>query len=168
MIETERLKIFPLTHEQLLLYIENDHKLDISLGLNPSKRTISTDLKEAMEETILPNVADKSKNYLFNSLWTIILKSENVMVGDYCFFGEPKEDGTVEMGYGTYDAYQGNGYMSEAISAAIQWVLSQENVKTVLADTEKANIASYKILEKNGFVKYTETETLLRWQLEVV
>jgi [ribosomal protein S5]-alanine N-acetyltransferase len=164
MIETQRLLLFPLTHEQLLQYIVNDATLEAALGLKPSQRSISGDLKEAMETTILPNVADLNKNYLFNSLWTIVLKSEQEMVGDLCFFGEPNDLSELELGYGTYPTHCGQGYMTEAVKAIIDWAFLQKNVKKVLADTEKNNVASYRVLEKNGFVKFEETQTLFRWQ----
>jgi ribosomal-protein-alanine N-acetyltransferase len=65
MIETKRLIIKPLTYEQLIKYIKCDNSLEVELKLYETSRTISTELKEAFEQTILPNVADKSKNYLY-------------------------------------------------------------------------------------------------------
>ena len=99
MIETKRLIIQPLTHDQLLKYIKSDHSLEKELNINETSRTISAELKEAFEQTILPNVADKSKDYLYNTLWTIISKSEKKMVGDICIVGEPNSDGEIEIGY---------------------------------------------------------------------
>lgn len=86
MIETARLIIKPLTYNQLKKYIKCDNSLEAELNINKVSRTISADLKEAFEQTILPNVADKSKNYLFSTLWTAISKKENKMVGDLCIY----------------------------------------------------------------------------------
>jgi len=61
MVETERLILKPLTYGQLI--------------------------KEAFEQTILPNVADTTKNYLFSTLWTAISKIGNKMIGDLCIVG---------------------------------------------------------------------------------
>lgn len=68
MIETKRLFIKPLTFDQLIKYLKNDNSLEDELNLNPTSRAIPNELKEAIEQTILPNVADSSKNYLFNPL----------------------------------------------------------------------------------------------------
>ena len=103
MIETERLILKPLTYGQLKKYIRPDNSLETELKLNVTSRTISPELKEALEQTILPNVADTGKNYLFSTLWTVISKEENKMVGDLCFVGEPNTEGEVEIGYGTYE-----------------------------------------------------------------
>jgi len=165
MIETERLIIRPLTYSQLEKYILNDNSLEQELNLNKTVRTISTELKEALEQTILPNVADPSKNHLYSTLWTIISKQENKMVGDLCFVGQPNCDGEVEIGYGTYDDFSGKGFMTEAVSGMIKWAKNQPDVKAIVADTEKTNTASFRVLEKNGFVKIGETELLFHWRL---
>lgn len=165
MIETERLIIKPLTYEQLLKYMKSDNSLEKELGLKESLRTISDELREALEETILPGVADPFKNYLFSTLWTIISKEENRMVGDLCFVGEPNCDGEVEIGYGTYEEFQDRGFMTEAVSRMINWAKTQPAVKSIVASTDKSNVASYKILIKNNFTKTGETDTLLNWHL---
>ena len=54
MIETERLVLKPLTYDQLVKYIRADNSLETELNLNQTSRTISPALKEALEQTILP------------------------------------------------------------------------------------------------------------------
>lgn len=164
MIETERLIIKPLSYEQLVCYAQNDASLEKLLNVNISSRVISEDLKEALESTILPNVADTSKNYLFSTLWTAILKSENKMVADLCFYGEPNKDGEIELGYGTYEEYRGRGIMTEMVSAIVEWAQKQPKVTAIIASTSKLNKASYSVLEKNSFVQIAENDGLLTWK----
>lgn len=167
LIETPRLTLMPLTYEQLLLYILSDNSLEASLHLNPTIRHISPELKEALEETILPQVADKRKNYLFSTLWSVILKTDQKMVGDLCFIGEPNAAGEIEIGYGTYEAFRGQGYMSEAVGGMVAWAKSQPNVKAIVASTEKKNPASSRILQKNHFKQVEASESLLHWKLDL-
>ncbi|MDP1764094.1 MAG: GNAT family N-acetyltransferase [Sediminibacterium sp.] len=167
MIETERLILKPLTYEQLIKYTNCDNSLETELNLNKTSRTISPELKEAFEQTILPNVADKTKNYLYSTLWTAISKTENKMVGDLCIVGEPNEDGEIEIGYGTYNEFQNKGFMTEIVSGIIEWTKTQPLVKSIIASTDKSNTASFKVLEKNNFIKIGETETLFNWKLEM-
>jgi [ribosomal protein S5]-alanine N-acetyltransferase len=167
MIETERLIIKPLNYDQLVKYIQCDNSLEEELNLNKTSRILSPELKEAFEQTILPNVADKTKNYLYATLWTAILKTENKMVGDLCIVGEPNAAGEIEIGYGTYTEFQGKGFMTEIVSGMIGWAKKQPNVKSIIASTEKTNTASFKVLEKNNFIKIGETETLLNWELKL-
>ena len=167
MIETKRLILKPLTHEQLIKYIRLDNSLETELNLNESSRTISPELKEALIQTILPNVADISKNYLFSTLWTVILKGENKMVGDLCFVGEPNIEGEVEIGYGTYEEFRKRGFMTEAVAGMIKWAEKQPNIRSIIASTEKSNIDSFSILERNNFIKSGETETIYNWRLRI-
>jgi [ribosomal protein S5]-alanine N-acetyltransferase len=167
MIETERLLLRPLTYEQLIKYTKCDNSLETELKLNETSRKISPELKEAFEQKILPNVADKTKNYLYSTLWTAISKTENKMVGDLCIIGEPNADGEIEIGYGTYDEFRNNGFMTEIVKGIIIWAKTQIKVKSIIASTNKTNAASFKVLKKNNFIKIGETETLFNWKLEI-
>jgi len=167
MLETERLILKPLTYNQLLKYVISDNSLETELNLNGASRTISPELKEALEKTILPNVADKKRDYLYSTIWTAISKTENKMVGDICMYGEPNADGEIEIGYGTYDEFQNKGFMTEIVKGIIEWAKNQPKVKSIIASTEKDNIASFSILRKNDFIKVGETDSLLNWRLEL-
>jgi [ribosomal protein S5]-alanine N-acetyltransferase len=167
MLETERLILKPLSYLQLLKYIKADDSLEKELNLFSSTRIISPELKEALEQTILPNVANPSSNYLYSTLWTVISKSDNKMVGDLCFVGEPNANGEVEIGYGTYEDFRGNGYMTDAVGAMIGWAKHQPEVKAILASTDKTNVASYSVLQKNQFTKAGESDELFHWRLQL-
>lgn len=171
MIDTSRLYLVPLTPVQLLKYSKNDGSLEMELELIESVRFISSDLAEALNQSIIPNVYTAEitvgKNYLFSTLWTMILKSERKMVGDLCFIGEPNEKGEIEIGYGTYEANRSKGLMTEAVAGLIQWAKSQPRVKSILASTDKINIASSKVLEKNNFIQTEETVGQVQWKLEL-
>lgn len=161
---TERLMIKPLSPVQLQKYTELNNVLEAELGLNSSGRTISAALKEALEQVIIPHVA-ASDNYLYSTLWTMIEKDLKQMVGDLCFKGSPDENGEIEIGYGTYDDFQGKGYMTEAIGAIAGWAFRQPGVRAIVAETDKENVASHKTLSKNDFVVYREVENMLWWRL---
>jgi [ribosomal protein S5]-alanine N-acetyltransferase len=167
MIETNRLILKPLTYSQLLKYLGNDHALEKELGLNESLRVIPDELKEALVNTILPAVADQGKNYLFSTLWTIILKKVNRKVGDLCFYGEPGSSGEIEVGYGTYPEFRKQGFMTEALCGMVKWAENQPNVHSILASTERNNRASFGVLQKNNFVKTAESEILIHWRLNI-
>ena len=112
-------------------------------------------------------MADKNKNYLYSTLWTAISKTENKMIGDLCIVGEPNSNGEIEIGYGTYEKFQNKGFMTEIVSGIITWAKTQAIVKSIIASTDKTNTASFKVLEKNNFIKIGETGTLFYWKLEM-
>ena len=166
MIETERLILMPLNYDQLIKYIKCDNSFEEELNLNKTSKTISLELKDAFEQTILPNVADKSKNYLYSTLWTAISKTERSIIGSFCIYGEPNENREIEIGYGTDEKFQNRGYMTEIVGGIIAWSKKQSIVKSIIASTDKFNVASVRVLEKNGFIKIGETDTLFNWKFE--
>jgi [ribosomal protein S5]-alanine N-acetyltransferase len=84
-----------------------------------------------------------------------------------CIVGEPNENGAIEIGYGTYEEFQNKGFMTEIVTAIIKWAKTQSIVRSIIASTNKTNIASFKVLEKNNFIKTGETETLFNWKLDL-
>lgn len=164
-IETERLYLYPLSYQQLKLYLQNDGSLEKELGLTWQRRLIHPDLKEALETTLLPSVADKENCHFF-TLWTMISKEMNCMVGDLCFKGAPCENGSVEIGYGIYPDFERRGMVTEAVQVLCQWALRQKYVRSVKAETDKENIASQKVLQKNGFVFMGDKDGMMLWQLK--
>jgi RimJ/RimL family protein N-acetyltransferase len=153
----------PLTWQELQCYAQNDGSLEELLGLLPGKRQISPELKEALEETILPGVKAAGENYFFSTLWSVLLKNERQMAGDLCFMGPPDEHGQIEVGYGTYEAFRGRGLMTEALGGLLRWAALQPGVRAVTAKTDPANTASQEVLSKNGFQKTVESEGFIHW-----
>ena len=57
--------------------------------------------------------------------------------------------------------------MTEIVSGIIKWAKNQSEIKSIIAFTEKTNTASFKVLEKNNFIKIGNSETLLNWKLKM-
>lgn len=167
MLETKRLRFIPLTYDQLVQYAKADNSLERGLNLHDSNETLSPDLAEALEHAILPAVADPSKNYLYSTLWIAISKAENKITGALCMMGEPNENGEIEIGYGTYEAFRGRGIMTEMVAGIFEWAQTQPRVKSITASTDQTNAASYTVLLKNDFIKTGETETMFQWKREI-
>jgi len=163
-IETERLTLLPLSDDQLVLYFQPNHKFEEEFNLKQNDRLIPEDLLEALNQTLIPNLKDKSRNYLYNTLWTIIDKKQNEVVADFCFKGDPNDMGEIEIGYGTYEAFKGKGYMTEAIKAVTEWALDDPNVTTILAETKMTNLASHRVLQKNNFKEYKQDRNMIWWK----
>ncbi|WP_186578025.1 GNAT family N-acetyltransferase [Aquibacillus kalidii] len=161
---TERLRITPLSSEHLKSLIFNPKKLEQELSLRGSGKLLSPDLKYAMEIR-RSKVLEDEGNYIWYTNWLIILKDGNCHVGGIMVKGLPNKDGEVIIGYYTLSAYQGNGYMTEAINAMKKWLLEQPNISFVIADTDKDNIPSHRVLEKTGAEMYKETDSLYFWRI---
>ncbi|QBZ98339.1 GNAT family N-acetyltransferase [Flavobacterium sangjuense] len=166
-LETTRISIVALTKNQLENYLIADNILENELGLTiiPIPRTINDRVKNAITTKLLPAINESPKDNLLYTFWTIIDKAQNCMIGDLCFKGPPNDDGEIEIGYGTYPAFQGKGYMKEAVNQMALWAFQQENVKSIIAKTDPSNIASQRILENNNFLNLGQEGEYITWKL---
>ena len=140
-IESERLIIEPRNFEEMSGIYESE------------KDPIMKQAYREMIDTML-KYSDRSE---LGCEWKILLR-DGTLVGGACFKGLPDERGSVEIGYGTFEAYQCRGYMTEAVGALCDWALSQPDVHQVEAQIEEGNIASEKVLLKNGFIRNGDGE----------
>lgn len=83
------------------------------------------------------------------AIWMIELK-DGTHIGELSFKGID-ENGIVEIGYGILPEYEGKGFATEAVFAAVDWAIKQPEVTRIEAETDFENIASRKVLEKCGF-----------------
>jgi RimJ/RimL family protein N-acetyltransferase len=155
--------MIPLSAENLRLLINDQKQMEINLSLYESKSDLSQELKQAMEVR-LSKVLLHEQDYIWYTNWIIVLKEKNLIVGGLMIKGIPNENGEIVIGYYTISEYQGNGFMTEAIRNMKNWLLKQINVSYVIADTEKGNIASHRVLEKTGAEIFKETEELFFWR----
>lgn len=166
MLETERLRIIPLTPVQFSLFLNGINFIEDSFGLAASKEILDKHTQKAMNLQY-QLAAEHPDDFLRLTSWQIILKSENRIIGSACFKNLPDADGNVEIGYGIYSApYRNQGYMTEALKALCKWAFTLEGVKAVIAETEKNNVASQSVLMKNGMEVYKKSEEGIWWRLK--
>ena len=136
MIRTKRLNIYPASNEQMESLI--------------SSQTIP-ELKEAYQE-MLDGCLSHPDQLEWYAAWNVELNDESkAVVGNLSFKGLGA-DGVLEIGYGMNSEYEGQGLMTEAVSAVVRWAAAQEGVRLIEAETEESNIASKRVLEKAGFI----------------
>lgn len=76
--------------------------------------------------------------------------------------------GEVEVGYAIGDAYQGQGYATEAVDAASRWVCESFGIATVMAYVAADNLASYRVLERVGFTLVEQAQRSLHGTTRLV
>ena len=133
MIETKRLKIYAASEKQMETFIAAQ----------------SVDVLKAAYTEMLDGCLAHPDRWEWYAIWMIELK-DGTHIGELCFKGID-ESGSAEIGYGISDDYQGRGYASEAVTAAVAWALKQEKINCVTAEVDKDNVASIRVLEKLGF-----------------
>lgn len=164
-LETKRLNLLPLQANNLALSIEDYGKMQTDLGLNITNTILDDEMKYAMQVR-LRKVLEDVENYLWLTNWAVVLKEENRIIGFIMIKGCPNENGEVIVGYGIEEEYRRKGYATEALKGLTQWIFENPKSLCVIADTEKRNIPSHKVLENIGAIKYKETDELIWWKIE--
>lgn len=108
------------------------------------------ELKAAYQE-MLEGCLKHPDQWDWYAIWMIELK-DGPHIGELCYKGLD-DDGSVEIGYGISEDYQGCGYATEAVCATSRWALQQPEVSRVEAEAEENNLASIRVLEKCGFIR---------------
>jgi len=80
----------------------------------------------------------------------VIEKRSNIAVGMISAKGTP-QDGAVEIGYGFNRSVWGQGFATEIVAAFCEWIFRQPGISQIWASTRPENIASGRVLIKNGF-----------------
>ncbi len=164
-LETERLRLIPLNTLNLRASLEGSLQLEESLGLGAGHTLMDAEMRSAVQQ-MLAGVLDDPENWLWYTHWQIVLKAERRIVGGACFKGPANAHGQVEIGYGLDKAYQGHGYMTEALREMVRWALAQPCVLAVIGETAKSNSASQRVLQRAGFAQYRETSEHLWWRAQ--
>ncbi len=138
-IKTTRLRIVPQTAEQME-----------ELSKQPQ---LDEHMKAALSE-MYNGCKANPKEWFWYTNWQIYLADETC-IGSLCFKGSPK-NGAVEIGYGIDEKFRNQGYAAEAVKAIVGWAFTNPGVYFILAETERDNTASIRVLDKNGFTNFGE------------
>ena len=133
-LETQRLRLYPATRGQMESAIASES---------------DDELKKAYSE-MLECCLKHPEQWDWYAMWMIELK-DGTHIGDLCFKGLDPE-GIAEIGYGILVEYQGQGYATEAVQAAVDWAFQHPKVMVLEAETTPENTASKRVLEKCGFI----------------
>lgn len=134
-VRAEHLTIYPLSDSEIENLIASE---------------LDTDMKQAYSE-MLDGCKQNPEQRIWYAVWNMQLNDgTGRSVGDLSFKGL-NSNGMVEIGYGIKKEYEGQGYMTEAVTAMARWASEQNGVKYVEAETDPDNRASQRVLEKSGF-----------------
>nr|ARK09115.1 GCN5 family acetyltransferase [Fibrella sp. ES10-3-2-2] len=162
MLETPRLTLIPMTLDQVHLHIAGGTLLEEAMGVLPGHREVTEPLLSIIRAFTIPFLQDPSREFLYDTIWVALDRNLNQFVADMKFKGAPDDEQTVEIGYGTYPAFQRRGYMTEIVGSMTAWALAQPGVDRVTAETTLTNAASQAVLLANNFAPF-EQDDYVRW-----
>ncbi len=167
---TPRLRLIPLSLEQLYLFSAGRDHLDRSMGFNPMPEfTLNTsedmlsELESAITDFIIPGVTQHSDKWEWHTHWVIVHDRENLNIGGIGMAGGPDENGQAYLGYYMEQGYEGKGYMTEALAAMLEWMFSEPLLLSVMAETRVTGYASQRVLMKNRFEAQGPSPEGIKW-----
>jgi RimJ/RimL family protein N-acetyltransferase len=82
--------------------------------------------------------------------WMIVRDGEVVGL---CSYKRPPADGRVEIGYSTAPQRRGAGIATAAVAGIARIASADPSIQALIAETAIDNLASQRVLEKNGFIR---------------
>ena len=90
--------------------------------------------------------------------WILSRKLDGIKIGTCGFHCWNKSEGVVDIGYDLMEEFCGNGYMTEAVEAIINFAKSEMHVKQIDAHIYHENEKSIDLIRKFGFEFLGKTE----------
>ncbi|WP_264521466.1 GNAT family N-acetyltransferase [Flavobacterium sp. N1994] len=146
-IETERLLLRRLD--------ENDADEVLALRGNPEiMKYIPRPLAVTREDALahIAMIEEKIEGNIGIN-WGITIKGEPKIIGIIGHYRIQPENHRAEIGYMSLPEFNGKGYITEAIKAVVAYGFEQMQLHSIEAVIDPDNIASERVLQKNGFVK---------------
>ncbi len=146
-----------LETERLLLRRISDDDVNEILELrgNPETmkyipRPVATTVEEALAHIKMIN--DKIEaNEGIN--WAITIKGNPKLIGVIGHYRIQPENHRCEIGYMILPQYNGQGLVTEAVKAVVAYGFDNLQMHSIEAVIDPNNIASERVLQKNGFIK---------------
>lgn len=86
-------------------------------------------------------------------IWAVTFKGKDKLVGTIGFRTITKEHYRAEFGYSLMPEFHRKGIMNEVVKAIVDFSFNRLGLHSLEASVDPENIASIKLLGKNGFVK---------------
>lgn len=155
------IRIVPLKYEEL----EKISKGEVLETYDFSKGEISEIQKKAIAIKLDKMKKVEKELHDWFTYWVITLDKSSVVMGLIGFKGF-EANGSVEVGYGIHKDFEGKGYTTEALSQLKDWAFGHKYCKSITArGVLKDNYGSQRVLLKNGFEKFNETDEIINYFL---
>lgn len=161
---TPRLRLIPLDQSQLELLLRDTEAFEQSLNITMMRPLLTDRVHRAIGLKLGRMQVTDISRHEWLTYWLVVIRDEDVGAGLLGFKGFPDENGSTEIGYGLDPAYQGKGYMREAVQALIDWAFSHPFCRVITA-IEVENPASRRLLERLGAQPVAVSERSTSWEI---
>ena len=153
LVETDRLRLYAPTRTLLEAEVAGRRMLTRALGARVPVAWPPA-LLEGVAPIFLSNVIEDPDSGPWLG-WYWVKKScareTSTLIAMGGFKGEPDASGTIEIGYSVLGPYRGQGYATEGVGGLTRWAMGIDGVHRIVARVLETNLASTRVLEKNGY-----------------
>lgn len=115
---------------------------------------------------MLAGISDRLSAALKPNAWLV---RDGAYVVSLCSVTALHEPNTPQIGYGTAPGEEGRGAASAGVAAVVGWARRDHRIRALVAETAVSNLASQRVLARNGFVIAGERHDegdgpLIRWR----
>ena len=144
-LSSERIRLTSFGPEDVEAYFElrSDVEFMKYLGRDPMKK------KSEARDRVSSIIEDFKRGEGIS--WKITLAGQDLLIGYVGFWRIDFKNRRAEVGFGLHHSQQRKGYMSEALSVAVNYGFNQMQLHSIMADTDPRNAATKQLLEKIGF-----------------
>jgi len=160
-LESKRLEIIPLSLHEMRIFIKSRSDYEKHANLTVTGVEIPEFYRDEIKETIQlepESWSSKNKEYLFHTIWLMILKDSKTIVGQFVFNGHPDEQSEVEIFFMVEAPYRRKGIATEAMLEIMKWGGKTKGFRKVYIEADFQNKAAMASLRKLGFKKQPEDE----------
>ena len=144
-LSTRRLQLRPLHDDDTEAIFQLRSHPDVNRYIG---RTPPTDLAEARAFVDRIVTARQTNTSI---MWSIRRTDSPALLGTVCLWNFAEDRRTAELGYELLPTYQGQGYMSEAVQAVLNYGFDTLHLAQIDAFTHRDNTASRQLLQRQGF-----------------
>jgi len=146
-LETQHLQLRRLVNDDFneILALRSDNEI-----MQYIPRPLAKTKEDALENIAIINSRIESNEGIN---WAITLKNDSKLIGIIGHYRLKPEHYRAEIGYMLLPEYHGKGIMTEAIKEVVNYGFEIMKLHSIEALIDPRNLASEKVLQKNGFVK---------------
>lgn len=161
---TPRLRLIPLVLDELKLVLDDTDSFEKRLDIRMMREWMTERVQRAIRMKIEKMKRTDPSQHAWLTYWLIVIQAEQTGAGMLGFKGFPDASGSTEIGYGIDAAYQGKGYMSEAVQALVAWAFTHPFCEAITA-SEVQNPASRRLLERLGAKLLRASDHSTSWEI---
>lgn len=153
-LKSQRTDIIPLCLKELKSLIRSRANFETTSNYTLTGLELPDTYKEELTEIMERNPSawlNNNKDYLFYTLWLMVERETQTIIGQFTFNGLPNSNGEVEVFFSVEEHHRQKGYANEVMLKILEWGEVSNLFRVVLIEADFDNKAAMASLKKLGF-----------------